>query len=280
LFRHNIRTQTTMAAPSEERRKKLTLDESLDFAEALSVSLGYLCWINADVVVVDSFLRRFPEALLFDGTPSNKRNARHILEVGMSKCRCHHERECNNNRRKLLEMLERGFPLYQDIHIKDILKGRAAISDQKNVGLNSTKFFPQLMATSRELRRLNADECRVRGRMTEVHVRTRALQRELEIARMSFIKRLQQSVLSVFACGNKNHSTHLGRLQREVETMESRYKFAQNEHNLLSKLSASVNKTKSTSSKDLSVIVLELLALAMATPIKCVVYNAPGESQG
>ena len=209
-------------------------EESLDFCQALHSAMSYLCWINADAACVESFLRKYPEALLLEGT--NQETARSIVEQRLRRCTCT-DRRCNENRIKVLEKLDKGFEEYQSKHMRDLYRGKIDKSPPVIAKLKSTFVFPQLMTSGRYLRGLAVEESAVRSQVLELHLVKSSIEREVEELR-AYVDRItaRSMVRALFACttekGN-DKSVQLSRLELDLQVAEQKLLMAQQEHRLL-----------------------------------------------
>lgn len=223
----NNSTDKELAGP-RQAEKRTSSDDTVDFVQALNTALCYLCWINADAKVVDVFLRKYPEALLLEGT-SEESSARSILEQSIRQCACEDVR-CNRNREMILVKLDR-FGYYQDMHMKDLLSGptQSPLAD-----LKSTRVFPQLMAAGRYLRGLSIEESAVQSQALELHVAKVAIQKELDDAKNLAKKRNPRALVrSLFNCSSEDKNAQLTRLEFDLGVAKMKHESAQKEHTLL-----------------------------------------------
>ncbi|CAB9496334.1 expressed unknown protein [Seminavis robusta] len=244
LQRSQSNQSNTKHRPSREHAKKRDDDErkseeSLDFVQALNTALCYLCWTNADSSVIDSFLRKYPEALLLEGTTND--DARSLVEQRMRRCTCS-DSWCNDNRNEILQHLDRGFQHYQSKHMKHLIargKGnKKEPLDQVIEKLKSTFLFPQLMTSGRYLRGLSAEESSVRSQVLSDHVSKLVIEQDVKDLRVSVEKRTPRSrVRSLFACSgaerSKDQSLLLSKLELELQVAEMKLANARKEHQLL-----------------------------------------------
>ena len=216
------------ASDSHPTGKNSSSEDSVDFVQALNTALCYLCWINADSSVVDVFLRKYPEALLLEGT-SVESSAHSILEQSIRRCTCE-DKQCNRNRTMILTKLDR-FGHYQEMHMKDLLSGSVSTPLSE---LKSTRVFPQLMATGRYLRGLSVEESSVQSQALELHVAKVAIQKELDDAKALAKRRNPRSLVrSLFSCSSEDKNAELQRLEFDLEMAEMKHESAQKEHTLL-----------------------------------------------
>lgn len=211
-------------------------ESSLDFSQALNTALCFLAWMNVDAAAVETFLRRWPEALLLEG--SHQDCARCIVLNRMKQgCSC--GGLCNKNRQSILDLMSKGFQYYQHKHIQDLVQGKGVVSstDAPFADLQSTTVFPQLMATGRYLRGLAAEESSVHSQLVETNVARVMVERELERAQASS-KRMKARVISLFTCGighKKEKAARTARLEFDLEMAQLKYESVKKEHKLLVK---------------------------------------------
>ena len=226
--KQSVSSTAKQVSDSQQAGKGTSSDDTVDFVQALNTALCYLCWINADAKVVDVFLRKYPEALLLEGT-SEESSARSILEQSIRRCSCEDAR-CNRNREAILVKLDR-FGYYQDMHMKDLLAGP---SPSPLADLKSTRVFPQLMAAGRFLRSLSIEESAVQSQTTELHVAWVAIQKELDDAKALSKKRNPRNLVrSLFNCNSEDKNTELTRLEFDLGVAKMKHESAKKEHALL-----------------------------------------------
>jgi hypothetical protein len=196
--------------------------------------MSYLCWINADVRCVDSFLKKYPEALLLEGT--NQDTARSIVEHRLRRCTCT-DRRCNENRIQVLEKLDKGFEEYQSKHMKDLLRGKVDKSHPLVAKLKSTFVFPQLMTSGRYLRGLAVEESAVRSQVLELHVAKAGLEQEVKELRAVVDRKTPRAMVRVlFACTtekSKDKGLQLSKLELDLQIAQQKLSMAHQEHKLL-----------------------------------------------
>lgn len=213
--------------------KNLRSEESLDFSQALNTCLSFLCWVNADAQVAEEFLTRWPEALLLEG--SNQDCASCIVKQRMGQCTCRDEL-CNQNREKLLEIMGRGFPYYQDKHMHELIRGRVFNRiETPMMELKSTSVFPQLMSTGRYLRNLSIEESAVHSQVVVSHAAKMVLERQLKEAK-AVAKGAKSRIRFLFACGSdhvKEQQNQIARLEYDLQMAELKLASVEKEHGLL-----------------------------------------------
>ena len=149
--------QLATAAERSDASTDRSNNDTVDFVQSLNTTLCFLCWVNVDATVVEAFLKKHPEAMLLEGMSQD--SAYRIVLERQKKCKCHETSACNNNRKKLLAILEEGFGHYQDIHMQALLRGQTTSSALPN--LKSLLLFPRMMTVGRHLRSLQIKESAV-----------------------------------------------------------------------------------------------------------------------
>lgn len=228
-YSHGVKLARQMHAIAENRAS----EESLDFAQALNTALCFLCWINADIGVIEAFLKAWPEALLLEGIGQDCAGC--IVEQRMKRCSCS-DGAFNNNRRDVLKVITRGYQHYQKKHMQQVMKGKPTNPLEASIAeLNSTSVFPQLMATGRYLRGLAVEESSVHGQVLELHVAKVTVEGQLADAKAS-AKKKKAKIRSLFVCGSeraKDQEALISRLEFEAQMAEMKLQSAEKEHNLL-----------------------------------------------
>ena len=172
-----------------------TMEDSLDEVQAMNTALCFLCRINADFEEVERFLLRYPEALLFEGSQPGE-SACKVVEEQMRHCKCFIP-VCNENRRRVLAILRRGFEYYRGMVSIDPFQDELFNGCEPSV--SAWQFYSeQLQALERDMREIKTEEMSVRNRIVETSVEVRASQLELE--GVSRKENMNRSTLSLLSC--------------------------------------------------------------------------------
>jgi hypothetical protein len=151
------------SSPSEHEEE---IDHRVDALQALNTALCYLCSINADASEVERFLLAHPEALLLEGLcllPED--SARYILQQHVQRCHC--QGHCRLNRVRVLDLLDRGFAVYQS-------RREACRTPPEHWSAP----FRELVQVEREIRRWRIQELTMRNVWLETSVEVRSYQEE------------------------------------------------------------------------------------------------------
>lgn len=161
----------------------------------MNTALCFLCRINADFEEVERFLLKYSEALLFEDSKPGK-SACKVVEEQMRHCKCFIP-VCNENRRRVLAVLKRGFEYYRGMVSIDPFQDELFSGSEPSV--SAWQFYSeQLQALERDMREIKAEEMAVRNRIVETSVEMRASQLELEgVSRKENVNR---STLSLLSC--------------------------------------------------------------------------------
>jgi hypothetical protein len=169
------------------------MEDSLDEVQAMNTALSFLCRINADSEEVERYISRYPESLLFEGTQPEE-SSRFIVEGQMRNCQCFIS-ACNDNRRRVLAVLKKGFEYYREIRLVNP-------SFYVNYSVTSTSnwqfYADQLRKIERDIREMRMQDMALRNRILEANVDLRTFQFELET--VSRQENSSKSALSLLAC--------------------------------------------------------------------------------
>jgi hypothetical protein len=176
------------------------MEESFDEVQAMKSALSFLCRMNADYKEVERFLTMHPEALLFEGTQMED-SVEGLVEEQTQHCKCFIQ-ACNENRRKILALLKRGFEYYRGIRIFNTPDGDAFLGSVSR-GVNWQFYSEQLRALERDLREIRRKDLVVRNRIVEARAQVKACRFQLEgVSRQEIVNR---SPLSMLTCQRKTH---------------------------------------------------------------------------
>jgi hypothetical protein len=154
-----------------ERVESKAIEDSLNEVQALHTALCFLCSVNAGVAEVETFLTNHPEALLLDGTGYlEDESARIIVEEQMSRCECY-DAACNQNRRYVISVLDKGFEHYQDRHFR-----QESTSCQQSWGIYAGK----LLKLEHNIRNRRVQELTMRHRVLQAAIEVHSFQDQLE----------------------------------------------------------------------------------------------------
>jgi hypothetical protein len=137
--------------------------DNVDDLQALNTALCFLCSINAEAKVVETFLVSFPAALVLEGT--NDESAHSILQEHIRNCHCN--TGCNPNRIKLLELIGKGFPHYHERHMKEKSKRLEWSSSSRQ----------EVTVLEREIRQLRWQDVKLRQQLLEKESQPRGKKR-------------------------------------------------------------------------------------------------------
>jgi hypothetical protein len=181
-------------------------DSSLMEIQTMKSALCFLCSINADSKEVERFLRRNPEALLFEGTDRYTSVEQVVLEQ-MKRCTCFVS-ACNENRKKILKLLKLGFEHYKSMVLmttagNDLVFRR--ITSESNFRITSESnldvYAGQLQSLECDLREVKTKSESVRSRISETQVQLKTFRFELEgISKQGISNR---SSITLLACQRK-----------------------------------------------------------------------------
>jgi hypothetical protein len=172
-----------------------TMEDSMDEVQAMNTALCFLCRINADFEEVERFLLRYPEALLFENSQPGE-SACKVVEEQMRHCKCFIP-VCNENRRRVLAVLKRGFEYYRGMVSIDSFQDELFNGSEPS-GSAWQFYSEQLQALERDMREIKTEEMSVRNRIVETSVEVRASQLELE--GVSRKENMNRSTLSLLSC--------------------------------------------------------------------------------
>jgi hypothetical protein len=151
------------------------MDDSLDDAQARKAALEFLCRINADCKEVERFLTRCPEALLFG--LEDEGYLEEILIKQMDKCTCYTQ-SCNENRRRLIRLLRRGFEFYGGATL-----GRLDDEFVRSVEREDWEAYsPQLRDLQRGFRILKQQDIEAENQIIDAIGEANDLRYQLEVA--------------------------------------------------------------------------------------------------
>lgn len=159
-----------------------SLEDAMDEVQAMSTALCFLCHINADYTEVERFLLRYPEALLFEEAHNETENPRFILERQMQNCQCFIP-ACNDNRRKILKVLKRGFEYYRGMARNDFFDQDITFRlDRKSTKSASHWHFyaEKLRMLERDIREIKLQDLAIRNRIVETSEDVKNFKYELE----------------------------------------------------------------------------------------------------
>ena len=171
---------------------------SLLAIQTMKSVLSFLCAMNADSREVERFLLRYPESLLFEGTEDDTGVETAVLSQ-MEQCSCFGS-SCNENRKKVLKLVKRGFEHYKSIALMttagDDLVFRKMVST-----CNLDAFRSQLQSLQSDLNAIKRKFEFVQIRISESQAHRRDLRFELEgISRNETSNR---AALTLIACQRK-----------------------------------------------------------------------------
>lgn len=200
-------------------------EESLDELQSLNTALCFLCSINAVSTEIETFLTAHPEALLLEGTGNlPEESASFIVTEQINRCECFNE-ACNQNRLKVLTVLNRGFEFYQSKNLRE----RASDTE------DWLFYAEQLVTVERDIRTLRLEEMATRQRLLESAVEVRAIQDELD----QIYKYEHKSALSMLACRTRNKSNDMfarrSVLEYQVNVASQNLQSVEREHKVLLK---------------------------------------------
>jgi hypothetical protein len=176
-----------------------TMEDSLDEVQAMNTALCFLCRINADFEEVERFCRSYPEALLFEGSQPVE-SACKVVEEQMRHCKCFIP-VCNENRRRVLAVLKRGFEYYRGMVSIDPFQDELFHGSEPSE--IAWQFYSgQLQALERDMREIKTEEITVRNRIVETSMEARASQLELE--GVSRKENMNRSTLSLLSCRRRS----------------------------------------------------------------------------
>jgi len=165
-------------------------DDSLDKLQSLNTALCFLCSINADAKEVQQFLIRHPQALLLEGVgPIPEESAQIIVKEQMRQCECF-AASCNQNRKDVLQILDRGFAYYQDENFQT----------QPAEHAHWNQYQDRLARLESEIRRLRQQELNLRQCVLETAIKVRSYQDKLQGN--------PKSGLALLACTTTRNSSH------------------------------------------------------------------------
>jgi histidyl-tRNA synthetase len=199
-YRRTMRAQEPFMVDSIASTESGNLEESFDEVQAVKSALSFLCRINADYKQVEKFLTKYPEALLFEGIQMDD-SVQCIVEEQMRHCECFVQ-ACNENRRKILALLKRGFEYYRGVMFVQSSDDDSFLRTMSG-GSNWQFYSSQLRALERDLREIRRNHLAVRSSIVESRSEVKAMRLQLEGA--SRKENTSRSALSLLKCQRNTH---------------------------------------------------------------------------
>lgn len=236
----------SLSTASVSSMESATLTESLDEVKAKKSALLFLCKINADSKEIERFLLRYPEALLFEGADVDD-CAQSLIEEQMRRCKCFVS-VCNANRKRILNLLRRGFEYYRGVMLTQSLEEDWFL--RKVTGGQQWDFYAgQLKALEKDLREINEKEKRAKNRIDRARSDVKEYRHQLESA--SRHENLGRTPLALLKCHRNSESfekrshleNKLGGTTLRIIALEKEYELMMQERIAAKRLQQALLKT-------------------------------------
>lgn len=226
-----------------------SMEESFDEVQAMKSALRFLVAMNADHKEIERFLVKHPEALLFEGTEMED-SAVGLIEKMALKCQCFFL-GCNQNRMKIIQLLNRGFEHYRGVRVfhfptDDTFFGR---------GGDWGFYSKQLRALKRDLREVKRKELVVRNRVVEARASVKFFRFQLESN--SRKENANRSPLAALSCQRRTHlferrhvlENKLATVTMAIVSLEEELELLNQERNAATRLQTALLKNAFTGCK-------------------------------